>query len=264
MILLVFAGIAKLLELIAGSGPIDPQALFERFLPPHETSAGADPFSAVEAMLGQITSAGQSLSLVALPAFIWFSTRLFAGIRTALNAIYDVSVRPPQGRNFLVRYLLGKLRDLGMVLMTLVFFLANVLLTTGISLLDSYFTARGGANGGVLTSLEQWLANFLGFLFLIVLFFLLYRHASLRRVRWQAALVASLFMAVAFEIAKQLYALYLRGATGYGTAALDASIGALILFVVWLYYSALVFLLGGVVAETWELRAMQRKQRGIA
>jgi membrane protein len=139
-----------------------------------------------------------------------------------------------------------------------------VLLTTGISLLDSYFTARGGDNDGVLTSLEQWLANFLGFLFLILLFFLLYRHASLRRVRWQAALVASLFMALAFEIAKQLYSLYLRGATGYGAAALDASIGALILFVVWLYYSALVFLLGGVVAETWELRAMQRKQRGIA
>jgi hypothetical protein len=51
-------------------------------------------------------------------------------------------------------------------------------------------------------------------------------------------------MSVAFEIAKRLYGLYLRGATGYGTAAADASLGAAALFVVWLYYSALVFLLG--------------------
>jgi membrane protein len=252
------------LELVAGSGPMDPQALFERFLPPHDRTAGSDPFTAVEIALVSLTEAGKSLSLVAVPAFIWFSTRFFAGIRTALNAIYDVSIRPPKGRHFVIRYLLGKVRDLGMVVMTLAFFLANALLTVGLSLLQSYLDTQGRGNGAVFTSLERWLANFLAFLLLILLFFLLYRHASLRRVRWEAAMVAALFMALAFEIAKQLYALYLRGATGYGAAALDASVGAMLLFVVWLYYSNLVFLLGGVVAETWELRAMQRKQRGIA
>ena len=47
-----------------------------------------------------------------MPAFLWFSTRLFASIRTSLNQIYDVSrasARPP--RHFLVSYLLGKARD---------------------------------------------------------------------------------------------------------------------------------------------------------
>ena len=260
----MFAGLAKLLELLTGSGPMDPQALFERFLPPHDRSAGSDPFTAVEATLGSLTEAGKTLSLVAVPAFIWFSTRLFAGIRTALNAIYDVSLRPPKGRNFVTRYLVGKVRDLGMVVMTLTFFLANALLTVGLSLLQSYLRTHGRGDDAVFSSLERWLANFAAFVLLILLFFLLYRHASQRRVRWEAAMVAALFMAGAFEIAKQLYALYLRSAAGYGTAALDASVGALLLFVVWLYYSSLVFLLGGVVAETWELRAMQRKQRGIA
>lgn len=261
--LLLFAGLAKVLEIVSGSGPVDPQSLFERFLPPHNSSSG-DPFAAVEVILVKLTTAGQSLSLVAIPAFVWFSTRLFASIRTALNAIYDVSIRPPQ-TNFLVRFLLNKLRDLGMVVITLIFFLANVLLTVGLSLLQSYLESRGKpGTDSVVSTLEQWLAYALGYVFLIVLFFFLYRHASLRRVRAPAALVASLFMAFAFEVAKQLYALYLRGATGYGAATLDASIGAMLLFVVWLYYSALVFLLGAVVAETWELRAMQRKQRGIA
>ena len=43
----------------------------------------------------------------------------------------------------------------------------------------------------------------------------------------------------------------------------DANIGAAVLFVLWIYYTAIVFLLGGVVAETWELRKMQRRQRAI-
>ena len=129
------------------------------------------------------------------------------------------------------------------------------------SMMQGYAEERGRQ---AVSTLERWGAEALAFLFLLALFFLLYRYASIRKVRWQGALVAAMFMSVAFEVAKRLYGLYLRGAAGYGTAAADASLGAAALFVVWLYYSALVFLLGGVVAETWELRAMQREQRGIA
>ena len=87
-------------------------------------------------------AARRSLSLVAVPAFVWFSTRLFAGMRTALNSIYDVSVRPKR-RHFLLSYLLNKLRDLGMVIMTLTLFLANAALSVGLSLLQGYASARG-------------------------------------------------------------------------------------------------------------------------
>lgn len=233
--------------------------LFERFLPPHSQFA-VDPFLTIEAVLGRLTEVGNSLSLLAVPAFIWFGTRLFAGLRTALNSIFDVSIRPGH-RHFVTRFLLNKLRDLGMVVMTLSIFLVSIGLSTGLSLLQSYTTARGRP---ILSTLERWGAEVLAFVFLMVLFFLLYRFASIRKIGWQAALVAAGFMSVAFELAKRLYGLYLRGATGYGTATADASLGAAALFVVWLYYSALVFLLGGVVAETWELRAMQRQQRGIA
>ncbi len=240
---------------------MDPALLFERFLPAHDTTVGRDPFQTIETILGRVTSAGRTVSLLAIPAFLWFSTRLFAGIRTALNSIYDVSLRPPR-RHFVVRLLLAKVRDLGMVLITLTFFLANTALTFGITLFHNYLARRGLAAHPVVATLEGWVGELLGFGFLIALFFLLYRHASLRRVRWQAATVAAVFMAGAFEIAKRLYAVYLETAGGYGAAAVDATIGAVVLFVVWLYFSALVFLLGGVVAETWELRELQRVQRG--
>jgi uncharacterized BrkB/YihY/UPF0761 family membrane protein len=36
-----------------------------------------------------------------------------------------------------------------------------------------------------------------------------------------------------------------------------------VLFILWVYYTAIVFLLGAVVAETWELRKMQQRQRAI-
>jgi membrane protein len=260
LLLLLFAGLGLLLQWVEG-GAVDPSSLFERFLPPHDVTPGRDPFATIEAILGKLTTVGRTLSLLAIPAFLWFSTRLFAGIRTALNNIYDVGVRPPKG-HFLIRLLLAKARDLGMVLLTLTLFLANTTLTFGVTFLRGYFERNGLTNNPVFLTLEGWVGVLLGLVFLVVLFFLLYRHASLRRVGWQAALIASVFMAIAFEIAKRLYALYLKGAQGYGTAAVDASIGAVVLFVVWVNFSALVFLLGGVIAETWELRQLQKVQRG--
>jgi len=68
---------------------------------------------------------------------------------------------------------------------------------------------------------------------------------------------------VLFEVAKRLFGLYIRNVVTYQRFAVDVNVGALILFVVWVYYSALVFLLGGVVAETWELRELQREQRTV-
>ncbi|HEY7818175.1 MAG TPA: YhjD/YihY/BrkB family envelope integrity protein, partial [Vicinamibacteria bacterium] len=111
LLLLLFAGLGIILQWLEGGSSLDPQTLFERFLPPHNTFPGMDPFATIESILGRLVEVGRSLSLVAIPAFLWFSTRLFAGIRTALNSIYDVGLRPPKG-HFLLRFLLAKARDL--------------------------------------------------------------------------------------------------------------------------------------------------------
>ena len=73
---------------MAGTGQIDPKLLIhERFFPPHDTRPGLDPFELVEQIIARLTEAGRTLSVLAVPAFLWFSTRLFAGVRTSLNSI---------------------------------------------------------------------------------------------------------------------------------------------------------------------------------
>lgn len=258
LFLLILAGVAWLVQQ-TGADPVDTAGFVEHFFPPHDATQGRDPFEAVEKVLVSLTEAARRLSIYAIPAFLWFATRLFAGIRTALNEIYDVHVRPVR-RNFVLAYLSGKLRDLGMVLMTLVLFLANAALSTGLVLLQAraeaapalrFFVTRGG----------QWAGQALAFAFLVTLFFAVYHFASLRRPPWRATLVASLVTAVLFEVAKRLFGLYLRNVVLYQQLAPEVNIGAIILFVLWAYYSSLVLLLGGVVAETWELRELQRAQR---
>lgn len=262
--LLLLVGLTHLVQALSNGSTVDTTALFHRFFPPHTAVPGSDPFALIERLLSGIAANRGQLSLYAAPAFLWFSTRLFAGVRTSLNDIYDVSARPLPRRHFLLNLLLAKLRDSGMVLATVVLFLANTLLTTGLALLRDRGAERAPAELEFFVSTMGRLSGeVLALAFSISLFYVTYRYASLRHLPWRTALLASTFTALLFEVAKRLYGLYLANFASLEGPGGDANVGAAVLFVLWVYYTAIVFLLGAVVAETWELRKMQQRQRAI-
>ena len=261
-ILLVLIGLTHLAQAVTHGPPIDTVLLFHRFLPPHASAAEGDPFGIMERLLTGITQNRGQLSLYAAPAFLWFSTRLFAGIRTALNDIYDVSLRPARTRGFIMVYLQAKLRDTIMVIGTVILFLTNTLLTTGLAILQARGTASVPQLTFFVSTLGRIVTEGLAFAFSVSLFYLTYRYASARRLPWKTGLLAATFTAVLFELAKRLYALYLANFTSFDGWG-DANLAAAALFILWIYYTAIVFLLGAVVAETWELRKMQERQRAI-
>ncbi len=260
-VLLLLIGLTHLAQTITNGSPVDPTALFHRFFPPHSSEPGSDPFKLIEGLLSGIARNRGQISLYAAPAFVWFSTRLFAGVRTSLNDIFDVSARPAPRRNFLLNLLLGKLRDAGMVILTLILFLANTALTTGLALVQDQGAERVPQLAFFVSTVGRVLGELLAFAFSVSLFYITYRYASVRRLPWRTALLASAFTAILFELAKRLYGLYLANFASLEGQSGDANIGAAVLFVLWVYYTAIVFLLGAVVAETWELRRMQQRQR---
>ena len=263
-VLLVLIGLTHLAQRLVGGPAVDPTTLFHRFFPPHASGAGQDPFQLVERLLVGVARNRGQISLYAVPAFVWFSTRLFAGVRTSLNDVYDVSARPTPPRHFVLNWLAGKARDAAMVVATVLLFLVNTTISTVLTIV----WARGSERvipqfAFFFSTVGRLLGELLAFVFSVSLFYVTYRYASVRRLPWRTALLASTFTALLFEAAKRLYGLYLAHFASVGSAGGDANIGAAVLFILWVYYTAIVFLLGGVVAETWELRQMQQRQRTI-
>ena len=259
--MLLLIGLTHLAQALEGSQAVDAAVLFHRFFPPHVSTPGQDPFGAIEQLLVRVSRNRGQISLYAIPAFVWFSTRLFAGIRTSLNEIYDISARPAPPRHFLLNLLYAKLRDIGMVVATVVLFLANTLLTAGLALIQARGVAWMPGVTFFLTSLGRLLGELLAFGFSVSLFYITYAHASPRRLPWRTVLLAATFTALLFELAKRLYGLYLANFASFEGPSGDANIGAAVLLILWIHYTSVVFLLGGVVAETWELRKMQQRQR---
>ena len=89
--------------------------------------------------------------------------------------------------------------------------------------------------------------------FSVTVFFIVFKLLPSRRIYWRTALFAALFCAVAFEAAKRLYAWYLTRFATLDNLVSNANIVAFVLFLVWIYYMAIVFLLGGELAETGDV-----------
>ena len=90
---------------------------------------------------------------------------------------------------------------------------------------------------------------------------LLYRYSSPKRLAWPPALLASVVGTLGFELAKRLYGLYLTYASQGGQFSFDVNVAAVLLFVLWLWYMALVFMIGAAVADVWDHQRHARRRR---
>jgi membrane protein len=258
-------GLTHVAKLSASSSAQDLHQLFLKLVPPTALTEGPAPFTLVEKWVLGLTRARATVSLYAVPLFIWFSTRLFASVRTALTLVYDVP-RRPTGQHFVLGYLGGKLRDAMMVLLTLALVVANAVLSTGLKVLDARGQELVQSAPGLkffVHGVGHTITQLVAYAFSVLVFYFVYRHASPRRLPRQAAFVGSVFTAVLFELAKRAFGWYLAHVASVSRFSADANIGAMILFVLWLYYTALVLLIGAVVAETWDLWNRQRGSGGL-
>jgi membrane protein len=263
-LLLVLVALTHVAQLLANSEAQDLHSLFQRFLPPGSDTAGSGAFRDIADFLTKFAEKRGTVSLYAIPAFIWFATRLFASIRTGISLVYDAPRRP---QHFVLAFLSGKLRDAMMVLLMVGLLVASATLGTGLKIMDSLSRTLVQEWPRVeffVTGLGNVITQVTAFAISVSLFYVVYRHASPRRLPRPACLVGSVFTAALFEVAKRLYAWYLQNTATVSRFSLDASTGALILFVLWLYYTMLVFLLGAVVAETWDLHRRQRVSKAVA
>lgn len=228
---------------------VNLEELLRRFMPA-TTGAGGDAVRNVERILDQVVASRGQLTLVGLPLFLYFSTRLFGGLRAALNEVFDTEERRP--------WHLGKLIDLALVLLTGALLLSSVLMP-----------ALGARTIGTLQEssnfLVEWLyrlsLQIIAFGFSTALFLAVFKVLPSRRIAWRTAVVAAVFCALAFELAKRLYALYVANFVTLDRLASNANAGAFFLLLLWIYYTNCVLLIGGEIAEAYDLVRMRRAQR---
>ena len=74
-------------------------------------------------------------------------------------------------------------------------------------------------------------------------------------------MVATAFTSIAFEAARIAFALYTETFNPAGLYSGTLTVGVIV--IVWFYYAALIFILGGEVGQVYELRRVRKLQREV-
>ena len=210
--------------------------------------------SLTRSLVGEVVAGRTRFGILGLVLFIWSSTRLVASLRSVLKHIFDL----PEERPILA----GMFFDLQMVLVAGTLFVFNTGITVAVEAAQAYGVRWLGLSSyPEVQSVQRALARILAFCFILLMFVLMYRYLPKRKTPWRIALVAAVFTSVSWELLKGIFAWYVTYVsdwrTTYGTLA------SLILLVFWIYYSAIVFVLGGEVAQVYDLMRIRRKQREL-
>ncbi len=166
---------------------------------------------------------------------------LFSSIRTILNRIFIME----KGKNYLV----GKLRDLGMVLLVALFFLALT------AILPVFDLLRHSAEKTELLKLfrfgykSSYLITIFSYFLTFCIFSVLYYLIPYARLGWKVPALSAFWATVFWELAKWGFGYYITH-----LASLKQIYGAYMLVVAvafWIYYSSIIFILAAEIGQLY-------------
>lgn len=180
------------------------------------------------------------------------ATSVFSELQSALDRIWRAPARPkvPGWWNLLR----SRLLSIGLILAIGFLLMVSLVVSAG---LEAWSRWWAPAFGGWQTI--AWIANLLLSLALMTtLFALIYKFMPRARVAWKDVWIGAIVTATLFTIGKQLIGLYIGRvgvASGFGAAS------SIVIVLIWVYYSAQLFLAGAEFTWVYAHRFGSRRGR---
>jgi membrane protein len=237
---LAFATLLSILPLLVlalaalGATGVGPESLdavrrwmLRNFVP--DTARGAQDL--LEHALASVQGARRGLGAIGLAALVVTGWKLLATLQRTFEQIWGVADLRARLQRMLGFW--------GAVVVAPFLVALAVLLSGALGALAARGWLPGGASSGIASRLLPFAGGWIGVL-------VLYRLCAGRRTTWRAAVIGSTAAAVLWEGLRIGFALYLKRALLAKT--LLTGMGVIPVFLVWLYLSWVVFLLGAEIA----------------
>lgn len=175
---------------------------------------------------------------------------LFSSMRTALRTAYRITSSESA--------LAGKLRDFGLVLLVIVYFLLSTTILPGLDVTQEIADKTGYLHSVHLEFITDLLVRGVAFLLIYVSFFFVYFAIPHQRPPKKAIAVSALFATVLWNLAQSLFGFYITH-----MVTLKRVYGAYFFMIVvafWIYYTSLVFIVGAEIGQLYRERAEAREK----
>lgn len=223
--------IALVLGLLIGANAAE-----DRVLNPIESTLGSDSISTLETTMEQTEDINTTTSIssiaIWLAVVVWGVTGIFTQIQRALNIIWEVRVVPGRATRILIK---NRLLALLTILSAGLFIVTLTVVNSALAASSHAFWVRP-------------LQLLITLTMMTFVFGAIYKILPDVFIHWKDVLVGSAFTSVLFLFGQFAVSLYLSTSdvgSVYGAA------GSLTVILVWIYYSAQIFLFGAEFTEVW-------------
>ena len=212
---------------------------------------GAEAADQVESMIASTSQQGNNVIaiIIGIGTLLFGATGVFYQLQLSLNKVWEVELRPDAGYTKLA---IDRATSLGVIMAIGFLLLISLVLTAALTALGSW--------------IERQLPDFMLYIFQIVnflvsfgvitlLFALIYKVLPDVNISWKAVWVGAAVTALLFTIGKSAIGFYFgesNPASAFGAA------GSIILILLWVNYSALIFLFGAEFTQVYARRYGQR------
>jgi membrane protein len=192
---------------------------------------------AVQELLASVRQPGEGIAATVLGVGLLFigAATVFGELQDALNRIWRVPAHSTQAG--WIGMLRARLLSFGMILAIGFMLMVSLVVSAALAITERWLQPIFGSWLAVAS-----IANAVGgFVLIATMFALIYKVMPRARVEWKDVWIGSLFTALLFTVGKSLIGLYVGRS---GVASAFGAAGSLVVMLVWVYYSAQIFLIG--------------------
>ncbi len=186
------------------------------------------------------TSSNSLLTLISVGVLIYGATSVFSELQSALNIIWDAPIKTTIGWR---EIFFNRLFAILMVFSGGLVLFVSLLISTVIA------AANQWADTNLQVTLySEWVVFLSLFAISTVIFTLTYKFVPDVKIAWHDVLIGAIATALLFTVARTLINWSLRYAS---ISSIFGATGSLAVFLVWIYYSALIFFLGAEFTQVY-------------
>jgi membrane protein len=179
-------------------------------------------------------------SLIGVVTLVVTASGFFTEVEDALNVIW----KAPRHESYFYQLLRGRVLSLSLVIGLGVLLLASMVLATGIRLLGQLLSRYTEISDPVIWAINMGVS----FVIVTLVFAGVYKVLPNIKLEWRDVLAGSFGTALLFEAGQSLIGYYLAN---FITANIYGAAGGIIVLLIWVYYSAQIFLLGAEFTKVW-------------
>lgn len=235
-VLLIATGVASLF--------LARETATEKIIAEVRSMVGADGAQAIKQVLDASSGFGKGMWAIAtgIVTFLLGATAVFAELQSALNKIWDVKADPKGGA--ILKYILDRLRSFTIALGVGFLLLVSLVISAALTALQD------SLNNWMPGIPIMWQALNMGASFMIaaLLFAMIYKYLPDVRITWKDVWIGAAVTAALFTAGKYAIGLYL-GQTAVASAF--GAAGSFAVFLIWIYYSALISFFGAEFTQVY-------------